>query len=338
MEREIAETITAVDEEEWNKVAGTHNIERSHKWYRTVEDSGMRTMYYVFLKENGTLTAAACCYPSQVKMYVELPLLEVKSPLGTSQAFFSKTPEHADMLLKGLEEIRKKEKAKGILILELKRGEFTTIKNQVKRFTNFEMRDNTYIDLNFTDLDDYLSSLDGKSRRSVRITLNKARKRWGIKSLVTNDFSTWKKVAYRLQEYTCAYHNDYKWLLTEKFYEALEKNMKENAELLFFFKDDIPLVFVLVLHTPEIVQYRFPGVDPQYKDYQAYFLLYYKGIKRAIEKRQKRIYFGTTTYEFKEKIGCKREELFGLVKMKNPVLDLALKSYVTVSKVQGKKF
>ena len=337
MEREITDTIRAVDEEEWNKVAGTHNVEQSYRWFKTVEGSCIRKMHYVFLRENGTLEAAACCYPSQEKMYVELPFLEVKAPLGISSAFFSKGPEQTDMLVKGLEEICRKEKVKGILILELKRGEYSAIRRQVKGFTDFQVNDDTYVDLNFTDFRDYLSSLSRKRRKSIKHTLNKARKKWEIKPVFTNEFSTWKEVAHRLQTYTCERHNDYKWLLTEQFYEALEKNMKETAELLLFFKDDVPILSVLSLNTPEISQYRFPGADPQYRDYQAYFLLYYEGIKRAIEKRKKRIYFGPTTYEFKEKIGCRKEELFGLVKMENPVLHLALKSYVKVLKLSGKK-
>jgi len=337
MEREITDTITSVDEKEWEMFSGHDYVEKSYAWYRTVEESGMRKVHYVFVRENGTLTAAASCLLFKERMYtIGVPLLEVFTPLGTSQAFFSKTPEQAHLLVEGLEEIRKKERAVGVSILCLRKEEFTTIKNQVKGFTDFPGSDNTYIDLNFTDFEDYLSSLDGKSRRSVRITLNKAKK-LNIKPLFTNDFSTWKDVAYRLQGHLCAYHKDYRWLLNDKFYEALERNVKENAELLLFFKDDIPLAFGLSVNSPTISQYKFAGIDPQYRKYHAYFLIYYEGIKRALERRQKRIYFGLTGYSFKEKIGCKREELFGLAKMKTPVFNVALQSYAKFLKLLGKK-
>jgi len=337
MKREITDTIRDIDEREWSTLVGNDHIERSHAWYRTVEDSGMRKMHYVVVKEKGKVQAAACCYPLTEKMYIEMPFLEVRSPLGTSLAFFSQIPEHTDTLMKGLEEICRKEQAKGILIFDLRKEEFTAIRRQVKGFIDFQEQDNTYIDLNFTDFDDYLNSLDEESWRSARMTLNRA-KRWKIKTVCTNEFSTWKAVAQRLQKYTCEYHNDYKWLLTEQFYEALEKNVKENAELLLFFKDDIPILFAVSLNTPDSSLYKFMGSDSDYRKYQAYFLLYYEGIKRAIERGQKRIYYGPTTYEFKGKIGCKREELFGLAKMANPVLHLGLKSYLTVSRLSGKKF
>jgi predicted N-acyltransferase len=337
MEMEITDTIRAVTEKEWTTLVGTDFIERSYAWYRTVEDSRMRRMYYIIVRENNTLVAGASCFPYTEKRYIEVPFLEVRSPLGTSLAFFSKTSEHANMLLEGLDQIQKKEKTKGLLILDLKREEFISVKNQVKKFTGFQISDNTYLNLNFADFDDYLNSLEEDAWRSARMTLNRA-KRWKIKTVFTNEISPWKEPARRLQQYTCEEHQDSRFLLPEQFYDVLEKNMKENVEVLLFMKDDIPIVFALSLNTPETAIYKFMGLDPAYKKYQAYFLIYYEGIRRAIEKKQKKIYFGPTTYEFKEKIGCKREELFGLVKMVNPFMDTALKSYVVVNRLKGKKF
>ncbi|MBU7015902.1 MAG: GNAT family N-acetyltransferase [Theionarchaea archaeon] len=337
MEMEITDTIRDVTEKEWTALVGSDFLERSHAWYRTVEDSCMRRMCYIFVRENNTLVAGACCFPYTERRYIELPFLEVRSPLGTSLALFSQTSEHVDMLLEGLQQIQKKEKAKGLLILDLKRKEFISLKNQVRKFTEFQISDNTYLNLNFTDFDDYLDSLKEDAWRSARMTLNRA-KRWKIKTVITDEISTWKEPARRLQQYTCEEHQDSRFFLPEQFYDALEKNMKENVEVLLFMKDDTTIVFALSLNTPETAIYKFMGLDPAYKKYQAYFLIYYEGIRRAIEKKQKRIYFGPTTYEFKEKIGCKREELFGLVRMVNPVMDVALKSYIAANRLKGKKF
>ena len=338
MEIHTTDTIRAIDEEEWNTLVGNDSVERSHGWYRTVEDSRMRHMQYVFIKEGKELKAAACCFLFNEKMYMEMPFLEVRSPLGTSLGFFSKSPEEADILIKELQNIQKREKAKGILILDLIKEEYDSLGSQVKGFTGFRISENTYIDLDFNDFSDYLKTLSRKKRKGIRNTLNKARKRWKIKTVFTNEFLKWKSEAHRLQGFTCEQHNDYRWHLTDRFYQALEKNLKTNAELLFFLKDDIPIVFALSLNSPTTSLCKFVGVDPEYREYQAYFLMYYETIKRAIERNQKRIYFGPSTYTLKEKIGCKREELFGLVNMRNPVLHLALKSYIAVLKASRKKF
>jgi predicted N-acyltransferase len=289
----------------------------------------------VFVKDK-KLAAAACCFPFREKLYIEMPFIEVRSPLGVSSTFFSQTPEHASLLVEGLEQIRKRERAKGIMLMELKKEEFTSIKKQVTGFMNFPMVDSTYLDLDYTDFDDYLSWLPAKARRSVRITLNKGKK-FKVNPLFTNEFSQWKSTAHRLQGYTCKEHRGDRWHLTEEFYDALERNLKERAELLIIFKDDVPLACVLSLHSTTISQYKFPGVDPQYRGYHAYFLLYYEAIKKGIEKGQKRIYFGTTGYSFKEKIGCKRKEIFGFIKMGNPFLHLALQPYVAFSRILGRK-
>lgn len=332
MEMEITNTIQDIGEIEWNNLVGTDKIEQSYNWYKTVEESGMKKMHYITLKEGKTLKAAACCHVYTRKVYTaEISFLEVGSPLGAATVLFAKTPQEMRMLFEGLEVVQDRENTKGLLILDLEKKQFDAVKNEMKGFTEIPMPENTYIDLNFKDFDDYLSSLDGKARRSVRITLNKA-KRLNIKPMVTNEFCRWRKVAHRLQGYTCEDHKDYSRHLPEQFYCAFERNLKDNAELLFFFKEGIPLAFVLTLHTPEVAHYKFPGVDPKYRQYHAYFLLYYEGIRRAIEKNQKRIYFGITSYAFKEKIGCKRERLYGLVKMRNPLLQMGLKGYLRVSR------
>ncbi len=336
MEMTIKNTIRDADEAEWEALVGDIFIEQSHGWLRTVEDSHMRDMRYVFVRDK-TLKAAACCYLYPEKLYIEIPFLEVRSPLGNSTGFFSKDPEYTDLLLKGLYEIQKRKKAKGLSLLEMRKKERDSIKPHLKGFAEFPIRDDTYLDLDFADFDDYLASLDSTSRRSIRKTLNRAAKRWKIQTVFTNEFSTWKKVAHRLRGYLCEEHKNYRHYLTEAFFDALEKNLKDNAELIMCFKDNIPLIYGLILNSPVIAQHKFAGINPQYREYQAYFLVYYEGIKKAIERRQKRIYFGPTTYSFKEKIGCKREAIYGFAKIRNPLLHLALTSYLTTLNLRGKK-
>ncbi|MBU7016613.1 MAG: GNAT family N-acetyltransferase [Theionarchaea archaeon] len=337
MEMRTTDTIQDIGEKEWNALADTDYIDQTYAWYRTVEDSRIRNVHYVFVKEGKTLISAACCYPYRERMYLEMPFLEVRSPLGTSRSFFSKTPEGIRVLIQGLEEIQKKEKTQGFLILDLRKDEIDPITNHMKGFTSFPMMENTYMDLDYTDFDDYLSTLSRKARGNIRNTLNKAQKRWNIKTVFTNDFSGWGHTAHQLQDYICKKHDDYRWYLTEEFYSALETQLKERAELLLFLKDDIPLASGLCLNSPNICECKAAGINPDYREYQAYFLMYYEEIRRAIERRQKRIYFGSTTYEFKEKIGSKRENLFGFFKLRNPLLNFGLKSFITISRLWGKK-
>jgi predicted N-acyltransferase len=329
MEYEIIDTIRDIDEQEWNFLAGDTRVEGSHGWYRTMEDSGMKKLQYVIVRDT-TLKAAAVCRLYTDRIYtMEVTLLDVKP-------FHFATESHVDTLLEGLKKINKMQHAKGLMFLFHEKEPLNTVKKQVKKSTDFQMRENTYIDLDFNDFEDYLSSLNGKVRRSIRITLNKAN-RLSIQSVFTNEFSHWKEVTHQLQGYFCAQHNDYRQHLPEKFYEALEKNLKDSAELMLFLKEGIPLAFGLALNSPTISQLKIGGADPHYRRYHAYFLIYYEGIRRAIERGQKKIFFGPSTYEFKEKIGCKRKDIYGLVKLENPLLNLALKSYITGLNLFGKK-
>jgi predicted N-acyltransferase len=334
VEKKLTATINEIDENQWKNLVGNDNIEQSYRWYQVVEDSGMRTMRYCTLWEDKTLKAAVCCNVYAPKILLTIPFLSAGCPLGLSPSLFSSSPEETTLLIAGLDEISRKQKVKGLFLLDLTRDELQRIKPQVKGFSHFTMLPNTYLDLDFTDFEDYLSFLDGKARRSVRITLNRGR-RLNVKTVITKDFTRWAHTARRLQEYTCREHHDFISYLTEEFYSALEHHLSENAELMLCFKEDIPLAFALSLTTPHMVQYKFSGVDPRYRDHQAYFLLYYEGIRRAIQQRQKRIYFGTTSYEFKEKIGCTKEPHYGMAKMSNPLINLGVKSFIALSRALG---
>ncbi len=326
----ITATIRDIDEKEWETLVRS-DIRKSHGWYRTIEDSRTRDMRYIFVKDSGKLVAAACGF-----IYIE-NLLAMRVPYLEVKSFLSETAERTYLLMEGLEDIQAKENLKGIAILDLKRERFEILRNQVKGFTEFPMPDNTYIDLNFTTFEEYLDSLKRKTRRSVRNTLSRVR-RMGVKTVVTSEFSRWKTVTYTLHRYLCEQHNNFKGLLPEAFYEAFEKNLRDNAELLLFFKEDIPLAFVMPMFSQTTGLLNLAGADPHYREYQGYFLIYYEGIRRAIEKKLKRIYFGPSTYEFKEKIGCRREEVFGLVKLRNPLLNAALRVYLTFMKGLKRKF
>jgi predicted N-acyltransferase len=329
MEVEIVDTIGDIREEEWNAVIKEDFPEMTHAWYKTVEDSGMRTLKYVVVRENGTLKAVACCHLyDEERLVMKTRFLEVGCPLGTARAFFSENAQQTKMLLEGVEELRRRVHAKGSMILDLGKKDYDFFKNHIRGFTTLSTKDRTFLDVDFNDFEEYLSSLNSSSRRSIRKTLHRNENRWKIKHILTSDFSQWKGVARTLQKYTCEQHGDFRMHLTEQLYEALGRNLKEKAELTLFFKDDIPLACGMCLNSPTVAVHKFAGVDPRYKKYQAYFLLYYEGIKTAIERGQKRIYFGTTTYEFKEKIGCTIEPMFGFAKLNNPLLNVLLKFYL----------
>jgi predicted N-acyltransferase len=335
---QVVNTIQDIDKTEWESLVGTDQIGMSYPWFQTVEESGMLDMSYVLVKEGGNLVAAAVCYPNTEVLYsFSVSLLEVRSPFGVSPAFFFKSPASIEYLFTGLRQVQIHTDTQGLFLLHLNPDELTQIQSHINELPKMRVFDNTYIDLDFETFEDYLQSLSSRTRRSIRNTLNKADK-WDIRTVFTNEFSTWKDVTCRLQKYVCEKHDNFRSYLTGKFYDALEKNLKDRAELAIFFKDDIPLAFGLALSSPESTQYKFVGIDPEYKEYQAYFLIYYQGIKRAIEHQKSRIYFGPTTYSFKEKIGCQREEHIGLISLRNPLLHLVLKMYLKFCWWRGIKF
>ncbi len=325
MKMEITSTIQDANEKEWNALAGTDLPGKNYRWFKTIEESGMRDMSYVLIKESQKLVAAAACYTYPQNIYgIRTNIIKGGCPLGSARTFFCETAEHANLLLEGLTRIKNQNHARGIWVTDFRKNEFQTFQDYFHGYIPFLQFKPLYIDLKFDAFDDYLQSLRSSDRRSIKKTLNRAEKRWNIKEVVTTEFSTWKDVVYNLQRLTCEEHNDFRVLLNTEFYDALEKNFKDHAELRLFFKDDIPLAFGLVLNSSTISLHDYAGVTPKYKKYQAYFLLYYHGIKKAIERGQNRIYFGGTTRSFKKKIGCTAEPLLGFASAGNSLLNAAL--------------
>jgi predicted N-acyltransferase len=330
MEMVVSKTIEDIEQREWTALTGTDAIEHSYDWLKAVESAGLRNMRYLFIRDKGSLTGAACSILLKERVgMINLPVLEVRSPFTASQGFFSTDPGSTRLLTEGLDDLRHETHALGYVIMDLTGDQYTVLREQMKGLSHFPMMENTYIDLQFSGFDDYLDSLEEYAWRSAKMTLNRAR-RWKIKTLFTRELTKWAGEAHRLQKYTCSEHNDYQWLLPERFYGSLEEHLGEQVELQLFFKEDILLASAVVLNTPTACYYRFPGIDPRYKKYHAYFLMYYEGIRKALERNQKRIYFGLTGYSFKERIGCKREELFGFAKMKHLFFDLGLKTYLSI--------
>ncbi|MBU6996357.1 MAG: GNAT family N-acetyltransferase [Theionarchaea archaeon] len=339
MEVRILKSIQDIDQREWEYLVGTEDVERSYGWYRAVEESGMRELTYVTIQEGGALLAAACCSPIREPIFsTRVAFLEVRSPLGVTSAFHSPSPEHTHQLLDTLLEIQRTTRTRGMLVLELTRDEFSWLGPQMKGFVGFPLADDTYLDLPYKDFDDYLASLDPTTRRSARITMNRAAKKWNLRTIFTNDFLKWKDTAHRLQRYTCQSHKDPRWLLTESFYEGLENHLKDRAELAICLKEDMPIACALWLNSGGTVHIKYPGIDPGYRECHAYFLLYYETIREALQRGQKRIYFGVSTYEFKERIGCKRQNAYGFAKVRNPLLHAAVYPCIFLYRILGKTF
>jgi predicted N-acyltransferase len=329
---DIGKSITSIDREEWERLSGCDFVEQSYDWYRVIEESRLRDMHYVFVREPRHLQAAAYCTPANEQVFhIPIPLVEVHSPLGLTPAFFSQSSHHTRQLIEGIKRVAHDVGAWGMYILYLTEEEIRECYlGDQESFITFPLHINTYIDLPFSDFDDYLDSLPASARRSVRKTLHRAEERWHIQTRATTNFVQWKYRVHELQKYVCDQYGSTRWLLPLSFYDALETHLKDRAELLLCMKDEILLACGISLNSPVISQHKFSGVHPDYRKYQAYFLLYYEGIRRAIERNQKRIYFGTSNYEFKKKIGCRRENRYGLILMNTALHNGVLKIFVTL--------
>jgi predicted N-acyltransferase len=332
MKIHIVDSVRAAGEREWQEIVGPTHLDQSYGWFRTVEDSGMQKTNYVLVKDGSRLRAAACATLIRLRGYgTVIPCLTVASPLTVTPAFFSRTREETGWLLKGLRRLQRRENARGffILVREPRSKDAPRIRGSV----TVPLEPVVRLDLGFSSFDEYLSSLPRNPKKSIKATLSKAR-RYGLRIVVTNEFSRWKETARRLQGFVCEQHQDWTWHLTGAFYEALETHLRDKVDLILVLKDDTPLAVFVLTRSPEAYQLRFAGIDPRYHEHHAYFFGCYETIRMTIERGARELSLGLTTYEYKEKIGGVRVPQFALGKMNSPMLDALLRIHASREKMR----
>lgn len=337
MRTEIVESISKIDKNMWEELVENNFPETRYEWCKTVEESGNNNLRYVLAFERNKLIGVAICEIVKEKLFrfgISLKIIEVSSPLSNFEGFIIKDEKAILPIIKEIENLVSKEKLMGISFMNLRENMKKKIEKSLKGYHGIRLSPNTFIDINWDNFEEYLSSLKSGARRGIRNTLRR-KDRYKLRIEHTKEFKKFSEQLYQLQKKVCDFHRDYKYLLPSKFYESLEKNFKDNSEVTICFKNEKILGFVLSLMDEEKIVYKFCGLDPKYKKYQAYFLFYIDGIKRAIKNKKKRIYFGKTTYGVKTERGCTKENLYAFLKARNSVLNKLASLYF---KLLEKKF
>ncbi|MGE6394152.1 8-amino-7-oxononanoate synthase [Chryseobacterium scophthalmum] len=110
--------------------------------------------------------------------------------------------------------------------------------------------------------------------------------------------------------------------LTEKHFESMKQNLKENFKVFgYFFNEKLIGFYTLILNNNDIDTY-FLGYDKEIqKEKQIYLNMLFDMTEFGISNQFKRIVFGRTALEIKSTIGAEPVEIFGLIKHNNKAIN-----------------
>jgi len=316
---DTVDSIEHIYQRDWEELVGRDIVEYDYRWYKVNEkfDKNLNPKYIVVYKGNNLVGSAFMSILNKLdisigKLHLTFPLLgkisffRYSSPISNfSGIFFNK------------EEVLKQNR---IVLSNFVIGQNNILSNFLESggFYRIKCKPNTFLDIKWKTFDKYLSSLPKSERHDIRKTINRSKKH-GISIEYKKNFSSMSKKLCELYENVSGKHREMG--MPENFFKVLDREMGDNTDLFLCKKEEKVIAYGLSLNNTAVASHKFLGLDYRYRKSQAYFLLYYEGIKKAINDGLKRIYFGSTTYRYKERIGCKRFENFQYIRSYFPGLN-----------------
>jgi predicted N-acyltransferase len=199
-------------------------------------------------------------------------------------------------------------------------------------YTKFPNIVTYYLDVNWSNFEDYLKSLKPRRRRSIKREI-----RHCTQSGVTiKEESISENIAEKLSEFEANVslkytHTNNK--LDPSFFMILKKYAKDNIKLLIARKNDQIVGFFLGLQHKDILDAYMVGLDYSAEtetDFIYFNLVYYKTIQLAIDEKIKKIYYRYSSGQAKLNRGCRPEQTYSFIKCHNshfgPLMNRLLKN------------
>jgi predicted N-acyltransferase len=110
-------------------------------------------------------------------------------------------------------------------------------------------------------------------------------------------------------------------ILPIDFFHQLALRLREEIELIVYFKDSKAIAFGWCLHAGQNYYMLYAGIDYQFNsEFDLYFNLHYAALDRAMRQRVSKIYVGQSANAFKARIGCYSEPMYAFTKGLGPFM------------------
>ncbi len=188
----------------------------------------------------------------------------------------------------------------------------------------FNIQPNMVFDIpeNWDTADDYVAALSKKYRDQYKRSHKKlegiTKRKLSIEEItIHNDkiYELYLNVTKNAPFNTFYLHKDH--------FMSFKKNLEHNFLFYAYFIDDKMIGFNTLIKNDTTIDTYFLGYDDHYqRDKMLYLNMLYDMIGYSINKRFKKIIFARTALEIKSSVGAKPQEMFGIIKHNNKIINI----------------
>jgi len=191
-------------------------------------------------------------------------------------------------------------------------------------------------DVEWSSFEEYLKSLDYKTRKNVRREIKKCEEN-GITISLEHEFAGFSSILSNLHSNLfLRYNNDSESPFGAPYFQALSKYAKDKTKIFIARKQGKIVGFSLSLQHKNMLDVHFCGFDYEHQtkaDFTYFNIAYYSPIQMAINEGITTIHFRRAAEEIKLKRGCKPEETYGLLKCQSRLIGLIFHLYTKIRRL-----
>jgi predicted N-acyltransferase len=317
---ELVSRIQDLSASAWDSIIGQRYL-FSTRWYEFIESAlfGYRPCFVLVYAGNRDLVAALGCrrhyyyVPTRSRLLKRLargllrvlPLLSCETPLAEKSGFSfapgMARPEIARVLFDGLAEAARQQGAFFTGLDYLDATESALVKQAVPDCWVSPLMPDTFLDIRWSSLDEYVAQLDYRKRKNARRELRQAEEK-GYKVERLAEFARYGAEFRALVQNVHRKHGEEELPVKPEVYELAERMLPETRALAVWHGGRI-VACELIFRQGDQILPTLVGLDYAHGG-MIYALLAYEEIRYAIESGARRIWMGTTGYAFKERLGC----------------------------------
>jgi predicted N-acyltransferase len=336
----------------------------TYEWFKTLESFGMLPKpFYMTITNEGEILGIAPCFIDEINDFFNwgpniLPFLHrtlnVSERLGLarrnlllcyspaccrSKILFASKYSHKEILSlfsKKIDEICEKQKILFSSFLFVSEFDELLMKNlESLNYTKFPNVVTFYLDVSWSNFEDYLKSLKHRMRLNIRREIKKL----SDNGVTIEEEPLSENIAGKLSDLQANLSTKYdparRNRLDPSFFMLLHKFAGAKLRLFVARKNEEIIGFSLSLQHKQVLDVYMCGFDyaAQTKTSFIYFnLCYYKPIQLAIDEKIKKIFFRYSTDKVKLNRGCRPEQTYSFIKCHNiflgPLMNRLLKNRI----------
>ena len=325
--------IREVDANQWDSLLGPEDLQISHRFIRTCQESRIENAEYWHVMVYDA--EGLCCVATLSRFHVSLDVLCQGWARGAVRTIrrvdrsFLQTP----MLFCGLPVsfgqpcLRVRDDADAPASIRQIANAMEDVAHQTKTsllcFKEFSPEQAVDMDaldevgyfratslpacslpLRWHTFDDYLGSLRAGYRRQIKKSLQVAGQ-FGLQVRRFDEVSPYADVLFRLYEQVIDRAAHRLERLNQAFFENLGRNLRGQCRLILIQRRGRPLASAIMLLAPGVATFLLAGLDYEtHQQYQTYQNLVIEVVREAIRLGTKRLEMGQTSYALKSRLGA----------------------------------